>query len=178
MKKIFKIIGIIFIAFYCLMTIGLTICLLNYNDYNITEINDKTLIIITDSELESNNYKKGDLVVVTKNDNSDIAIGDKIFFYDIDHNKEEVIINIGSVVNKEKITDTESTFTMNGEYLLSSEYVIGKTDTSKIYHGFGSVLAILESRLGFLFLIIFPILVLFIYEIYAVIREIKNPDEK
>ena len=34
------------------------------------------------------------------------------------------------------------------------------------------------SRIGFLFLIIFPILTVFIYEIYAVIKEIKSPNEE
>ena len=67
---------------------------------------------------------------------------------------------------------------MNGDYKLSSEYVIGKTKTSKTYHKLGSILAVLESRIGFLFLIIFPILIVFIYEIYAVIKEIKSPNEE
>ena len=67
---------------------------------------------------------------------------------------------------------------MNGDYPLSSEFVIGKAETSKTYHNLGSILSVLESKYGFLFLIIFPILVLFIYEIYIVIKEIKNPDEK
>ena len=39
----------------------------------------------------------------------------------------------------------------------------------------GLVLKVLESRLGFLLIIILPILVLFIYQIYAVILEVKRP---
>ena len=53
-----------------------------------------------------------------------------------------------------------------------------KTETSKVYHGLGSVLSVLESRFGFLFLIIFPILILFIYEVFIVIKEVKTPDEE
>ena len=174
MKKILKIIGIILGIIYCIISIALTVCLLNYNDYNITVLGDKTLIIVRDEELEPN-YQKGDLVIVTKNANRDITIGDKIFFYD--DTQDQITVNIGNVVNKENINKKESTYTMNGDYPLSSEYVIGKTETSKVYHKLGSVLAVLESRIGFLFLIIFPILILFIYEIYAVIKEIKSPDE-
>ena len=81
------------------------------------------------------------------------------------------------MVDKKNVNSKESTFTLNGDYLLSSEYFIGKLDTSKVYHNLGSVLNFLESRLGFLFLIIFPIFVLFIYEIFMVIEEIKKPDE-
>ena len=81
MKKVLKIIGIILGAIYCLIAITLTVCLLNYNDYNITELGDKTLIIVRDDDLEPN-YQKGDLVIVKKNPNREIVAGDKIFFYD------------------------------------------------------------------------------------------------
>lgn len=175
MKKVLKIFGIVLGVIYCLIAITLTICLLNYNDYNITELGDKTLIIVRDDELEPN-YQNGDLVIVSKNPNKDILVGDKIFFYNTI--EKQVTVNIGNVVAKENITSKESTFTMNGDYQLSSEYVIGKTETSKVYHSLGSVLSVLESRIGFLFLIIFPILIVFIYEIYAVIKEIKSPNEE
>lgn len=175
MKKVLKIIGIFFGAIYCLIAITLTVCLLNYNDYNITELGDKSLIIVRDDELEPN-YQKGDLVIVKKNLNREINIGDKIFFYNA--NEGQVTVNLGNVISKVNITKKETTFTMNGDYPISSEYVIGKTSTSKVYHKLGSILSTLESKFGFLFLIIFPILVLFIYEIYAVIKEIKSPDEE
>ena len=66
---------------------------------------------------------------------------------------------------------------MDGDYAVSSEYVIGTAKTSKSYSNLGTILGVLESRFGFLFMIIFPILVLFIYEIYAVIRELKSSKE-
>ena len=175
MKKILKIIGIIFIVIYCVISITLTICLLNYNDYNITVLGDKTLIIVKDDGLLPS-YKKGDLVVVRKNPNYEVKAGDKIFFYDKE--EEQVTVNLGTVLSKKNITKTETTYTMNGDYPISSEYLIGKTETSKVYHGLGSVLSVLESRFGFLFLIIFPILILFIYEVFIVIKEVKTPDEE
>lgn len=175
MKKILKIFGIVLITIYCLVAIALTICLLNYNDYNITVLGDKTFVIVRDNDLLPD-YQKGDLVIVTRNPNRNVVVGDKIFFYSDD--KEEVSVNLGTVVEKVNVTKTETTFTMNGDYPISSEYLIGKTETSKVYHKLGSVLSVLESRFGFLFLIIFPILVLFIYEIFAVIKEIKSPNEE
>lgn len=175
MKKILKIFGIVLITIYCLVAIALTICLLNYNDYNITVLGDKTFVIVRDDDLLPD-YQKGDLVIVTRNPNRNVVVGDKIFFYSDD--KEEVSVNLGTVVEKVNVTKTETTFTMNGDYPISSEYLIGKTETSKVFHKLGSVLSVLESRFGFLFLIIFPILVLFIYEIFAVIKEIKSPNEE
>lgn len=103
MKKILKIIGIIFIVIYCVISITLTICLLNYNDYNITVLGDKTLIIVKDDGLLPS-YKKGDLVVVRKNPNYEVKAGDKIFFYDKE--EEQVTVNLGTVVSKKNITKT------------------------------------------------------------------------
>lgn len=81
MKKVLKIIGGVFILVYAVIAIVLTVCLLNYNDYNITEFKDKSLIIVQDDELRPD-FNDGDLVIVYKNKNSDIKVGDKIFFYD------------------------------------------------------------------------------------------------
>ena len=100
MKKILKIIGIIFIVIYCVISITLTICLLNYNDYNITVLGDKTLIIVKDDGLLPS-YKKGDLVVVRKNPNYEVKAGDKIFFYDKE--EEQVTVNLGTIVSKKNI---------------------------------------------------------------------------
>lgn len=175
LKIIGKTIGITVIGIYGIIAIILTVCLLKYNDYNITEFKDKSLIIVGDDELRPD-FNNGDLVVVYKNKNVDIQVGDKIFFYDTYQN--QVSVNLGSVIDKEVITKDETTFIMDGEYALSSEYVIGAAKTSKVYPNMGKVLGILESRFGFLFIIIFPILILFIYEIYAVIKELKSPEDE
>ena len=169
MKKVLKIGGIILLVVYAAMAITLTLFLLKYNDYNITEINGNSFVIVRDDDLKPD-FNKGDLVVVKKNDNKDIKIGDKIFFYEIEN--EKVTVNF---INKEVVNDKETTFVMDGEYPISSEYVIGKASTSKSYAKLGSVLNVLESRYGFLFIIIFPILIIFIYEIYAAIKEFKSP---
>ena len=51
--------------------------ILNYNKFKITVLNDKSLIIVKDNELEPT-YKKGDLIIVTKNPNKDVKKGDKV----------------------------------------------------------------------------------------------------
>ena len=172
MKKVLKVIGIIFIVAYAALAITLTVFLLNYNKYNITEINGNSFVIIRDNELKPD-FKKGDLVIVKKNKNNEIIVGDKVFFYDT--YKETISVNLATVVDKETIDENETKFVMNGDYPISSEYVIGKAKTSKVYSNLGTILSVLESRFGFLFMIIFPILILFIYEIYIIIKELKSP---
>lgn len=172
MKKVLKIIGVILLVIYVGIAILLTFLLLKYNDYNITEVNGKSFIIVKDDDLKPS-YNKGDLVIVNRGDNSDIKPGDKIFFYDVDDDK--VTVNLGNVIDKSVVNEKEVTFVMDGDYPISSEYVIGKSSTSKSYSNLGSILSVLESRYGFLFIVIFPILILFIYEIYAAIKELKSP---
>lgn len=174
MKKVLKIILGILIVPYLVIVIFLTICLLNYNDYNITELGNKSLIIINDNELEPN-YKKNDLIVVEKNDYANVKNGNMIFFYDNYRNK--ITVNYGKVIDAEKITDDEYTFTVEGDHPISSEFFIGKSDTSRVYSGLGGIINTLESRWGYLFVVVFPILVIFIYEIYAVVMEVKKPLE-
>ena len=57
---------------------------------------------------------------------------------------------------------------------VSGEYVIGKQDTAKVYHGLGTVLGILTSKWGFLFLIILPTLFAIVYEIMMIIELVKE----
>ncbi len=171
MKNVLKIILGIIGAIYLVIVIGVTVCLLCYNDYKVTEINGKSLIIIDNND----KYEKGDLVVFDKN-KDDVQKGDEIFFYEVTNGIAS--INVGNVTNVQKITDTESTFTINGNHDISSGSLIGKTATAKSYSKVGDVLKVLESRFGFLILVILPTLIIFLYEIYEIIIEIKTPIEE
>ena len=159
---------------YLLMVVFLTVCLLNYNDYNITVLGKKTLLIIRDKDLEPR-YKKGDLIIVNKNKFSDVKKGDNILFYD--NYRKEVVVNVGKVIDVEKVNEDETAFTVEGDHTISSDYFIGKASTSKRIEYLGNVLNVLESRWGYLFIVVFPILLIFLYEIYRFIIEIKKPLE-
>ena len=172
MKKVLKVIGILLIVCYMGVALFLTVCLLNYNDYNITEIGNKSLVIVRDDDLEPN-FQKNDLVVVEKNKNNEIRSGDMLFFYNTYQN--QVSVNLGKVQKTQYVNEKETTYFMDGDLGISSQYVLGKAETSKVYSGLGRTLSFLESKWGFLFIIILPILVLFIYQIYAVILEMKRP---
>ena len=103
-----------------------------------------------------------------------IASGDQIFFYEQNKEKKRVVINLAKVVSKRKITNVETTFEIDGGYEYSSEYVIGSAKNTVVYHKLGSVLKILSSRWIFLFVIILPILFIFLYELYEFILEVKR----
>lgn len=170
MKKTLKVVFGILIFIYVATVIFLTTCLLNYNKYNITTFKNSSLIIVEDDKL-GNGLKKGDLVVVKHDVKSEIESGEHIFFYNTYAN--QVDVSFSKVLQTEKI-EKETTFTIEGNYLLSQEYVIGTLENAKVYNGVGGILKALESRWGFLLFVIMPVLFIFIYEIYEVVKEIKT----
>jgi len=165
----------IVLALYAVVAIFLTVCLLNYNEYKITEFGDTSLIVVNDDEL-SPTYKKGSLLVVNKDNADKIKQGDNIIFYNTYNN--QVSLAVGEVIFVEKINETETTYTITGNYDISSEYLVGSANDTKVYPVLGTILGVLESRVGFLIFIIFPITIAFLYEIYVLIAEIKDSNKK
>lgn len=170
MKKI--IYNIVFVI-YAIIAVFVTICLLSYNEYKITEFGDYSWVLITNDEL-GQDFNRGDLVIVNKKD--DIAVGNKIFFYNTyDKNLE---VNYATVKSEEKVTDSQTTYTIEGDYQISSSYVLGSATNATAVGTVGTILSVLESKWGFLFLIILPALIVFIYEIIKIITEIVKSRKK
>ena len=173
MKKFFKFIGGIILTLYILIVVVVTICLLGFNDYNTTVLGTYTLIPVSDDALAPD-YVDGDLLVVNKKSNDDIHVGDSVFFYEENREENAININLGKVTDTRRITDTETTFTMEGDVQFSSEYVIGSTNYCSVYKNLGKVLSILESRWVFLLVMILPVLFIFLYILYSIIIEVKK----
>ena len=76
------------------------------------------------------------------------------------------------------MTNKETTYTLEGERKISSQYVLGPAETAEVIPGVGTVLGILESKWGFLFLIVLPSLLAFIYQISVVIAELKKSNDE
>lgn len=159
-----------FVILYFIVAIMITVCLLSYNKYNITEIGNYSLVLSTDEELKDV-ANKGDLILVEKVKAKNLNVGDKVFFYSIEEN--ETVISAAKIISKEENGWGGTSITVEGNYKLSAENIVGKVDGSKKVPCLGSVLEIMESRLVFLFLIVFPSFIAFIYELYRVVMEVK-----
>lgn len=164
LKSMGKILTIVFLLLYLGVAVFVTVCLLNFNDSRVTQFGDTSLIIV-DEEL-STDYKKGDLVVVKRDDGSLVNEGDSIFFYDPSLNDA---VNYAEV-NGIEYNGNYYTYTIGDNYTVYYDYYIGTHGKSFRY--VGSVLSVLESKWGFLLLVILPVMVAVIFEIYAIIIEI------
>lgn len=67
-------------------------------------------------------------------------------------------------------------FVLEGNTIIDADDVIGTTKNIKVIPNLGTILSILESRYGYLFLIVVVSFVAFLYEIYELIMEIKYGD--
>ena len=169
MKRILKAIFIGIISVIVIIDVIVTAYLINFNEYNVSQIRDYSIIVV-DKNIEG--FKKNELLFIKKNNNDEIKTNDHIFYYNIAD--KDNIINYGKVYNTYKVNDKETTFTVEDNKPVSSQYVIGKGETASSVEHVGSILAILASRWGYLFLIIFPIAILLVVQTYLLYEEIKK----
>ena len=171
MKKVLKIVIGIVVCIYLVVVIFATGFLLNKNDYGVSKFLGKYLIAIDDDSLAPD-YKEHSLLVLDPVTNDDIEIGDKIFYYDTYSPKHQ--IKFTEVTRKEKINEDEVTYTLRDNTLVSSQYVLGSEKTASSQTFLGKLLYILQSKWGFLLIVVFPLFLAFIYEIYAIVKEFKK----
>lgn len=168
-----KVIWNTLVVIYAIIAIFVTICLLSYNKYKISEFGDSALIIIDNRELEPD-FKKGDLVIADRS--YKLEKGEKVFFYDTSN--PVVTIKVAGIKDMQEITPGDITYTLEGNLIVKSEEVIGPADKVTQISKVGTILGILESKWGFLALIVFPSLIAFLYEISELFLEIKNGSKK
>lgn len=174
LKNVWEFVKNFVIIAYILLIIFVTICLLSFNEYKVTEFGKNTIIPIIDEDLEPD-YTVGDLVIVEKGKLSRVDVGDVVFFYRTISGI--TTINYAKITKSEMVTDTEFTYTVEGDYKFSSSYFIGEAENATIIPKVGKVLSVLESKWGFLFLGVFPSLVAFLYTLHYVIVEVQENKE-
>jgi len=165
LKSLGKILLIIFVVIYLLVEMFLAICLLNYNDYRVTVFGDKSFLLLT--EKLDDKYEKNDLLIVTKGKGSDVSAGDSIFFY---NPGENFTINYAEVTDVVDHANNTYTYKIGTTHNVYNEYYIGKD--VKVYKKIGGIMRLLESKWGFLILIVLPTMIALIYEFYEIIIEI------
>ena len=173
MKKVGRFIANTLIVVYAIIAITVTILLLSYNDYQISVIGDYTFVIMKDDELEKHGYPEGALVLVKETKAKNINEGDHIFLYrNISTSQFE--IKYAQVILKDTSGGEYATqYILDGNAIVDHEDVIGTTKDIKVIPHLGTILSILQSRYGYLFLIVVVSFIAFLYEFYELIMEIK-----
>ena len=166
-KVVLGIIGVLYFAFALVMTI----LLLNYNDYGVTQFGNTSLVIIND-EVANEKYDKGDLVIVESKKLEKLKVGDEIFTYRVD-SKGAPHIQIGKIG---EIYEADEAISFENGETYSTDFIAGMAKEK--HPKWGTFLAIVESQWGFLFIVLVPCFLIFIYELYSLIIEIKYGAEE
>lgn len=159
--------------------IFITSCILCRNKFGYTQFSDMTFITVNDSNTKFiQGSKPGDLLIV-RGQQTGLDKGDLIYYYiTVD---EKYVVRTGVIGSKTE-DDYSALYVLNDEEKTSvaSNRVIGKYVST--HPGKGSVLEVLESRFGFLFLVLLPILIVFIYQVYQLVivarYEVVEDDEE
>lgn len=163
----------ILVTIYAIIAIFTTVCLLSYNDSHISTFGNTSLIIIDSKDLEKNQqpFYMGDIVFVTKSKN--LNKNDQVFCYEVYNG--EVSISVATINN---ITVDERSKTNKYELsdgrTLDYNFIIGPVNGVTKMAKVGYILKVLESKFGYLFLVVLPTLLLFLYELYTIVMQIKN----
>lgn len=177
MKKIWNFLRNIILILYAIVAITVTILLLSYNQYKCSEIGGYTFIILNDDGLAPE-YNQGDLLLIKKTKPNKINVGDKIFLYRTLSTKNYEI-KYAEVLGKTENAWTENVnFSLEGDIIISSNDVIGSTEDMKVIPHLGTILSVLESRYGYLFLVVTVTIVAFLYEVYELVMEIKYGEQE
>ena len=155
---------------YFVIAITLTVLLLSYNEYKVSEIGNHVFALSLDDEI-ADVSNKGDLIIIKKEKARNIKVGDRIFFY-VKQDKN-MAISEAKVVKTEEAFGGGTTYVVEGNVRIAERYIIGKSDTAKKIHHLGTIINLLESKLVFLFVVVFPTFIIFLYEAYKVVMEVK-----
>lgn len=175
MKSILNFIKGVFISCWVVLAILTTICLISYNDYKVSVFGDYSLFIVDNKELEPT-FKKYDIVIVKKELSKRYQKDDYVFFY-LGNTDTQSYINLGQISQIDRNGTTEDVYYF-GNSKVNYSNIVGTANEAIVWHKVGLVLSILESRWGFMFLIILPTLFAIVYEIYYITLEVKKEARK
>ncbi len=172
MSKVLGFFKGVLISIWLLFAIIATICLISLNDYGVSEIGNHSIFIIDNDRLEPT-FLENDLVISKKVSQNKYKVGDYAFFY-LENPADEVFINYGKITKIVTADHAEASYYFGDNDIVAHSKMMGLANGSIVYHKWGLVLSIFESKWGFMFLVIFPTIFAIVYEVYSIIEEAKQ----
>lgn len=161
------------VLLYFIVTINFIMINIFRNEYGIIEINKKMLISINKNDI-NNNYKKGDLLIISKTDFNELEKDNLVVVSRKEEYSKKTTIIIGKI---NEIYKREQYIILQNDYTKwNANKIIGKT--SKSIHFMGYVFNIISSSSLFFILILLPIIIYLIDEINTWLKNEKQNKEK
>lgn len=116
-------------------------------------------------------FRAGDLIIIRKCDPATLKEGDVVTFHTIINN--EFALNTHRIAEIQDLGGARSYVTKGDNNELADIHMIADGDIVGKYvchlAGFGKVMSFLSSSMGFLLVIVLPLLIFFIYQVYHLI---------
>lgn len=149
---------------YLFAAIILTFCMFNVNSHGDVKIDNMYLIGMRE---KVSSFSKSSLVY-GKLDLKNITTESEVLYYSSNQIK-------AGVVNEIKESSTKSkTYVVNKNTYVSSEDIIGSVSSTKSIAGLGVFFAFAISSTGYLLCVLFPIALIFLFQIFALVKARKN----
>lgn len=176
MGKIVNFFKEILIGIWIVVAIFTTACLISSNDYGVSEFGDKSIFVVDNRSLEEYGFDKNDIIITTKGLEKEYNEGDGVFFY-YGNKETRSYINFGVIEKVERVEGAQDAFYFANDQV-SYDKILGLANGAKVMKKWGFVLGLLESKWGFMFLIILPTLYAVVYEVYTIAIEVKKKSAK
>ena len=160
------------------------------NDYGVPILGKKVVLCVASESMEPT-IKKGDMItgkILSTEEKAELKEGDIIsFFVDLDGdgakeiNTHRIISVAGEGENVTFRTKGDNNASADGYTLHVKDVICTWKEGDTQWHGFGSFLGFLQSRTGFLCIVVIPLILLFVYEIVRfvlMIVKLKGKDKK
>ena len=166
------------------------------NDYNVPILGDKVILCVASDSMEPT-IQKGDMIAgkaLSLEEKKELKANDVIsFFVDLDGDgKKEInthrivaVFGVGDNIYFRTKGDNAARYPVNvaddGYNVQLDDVICTWKDGDTQWHGFGSFLGFLQSRVGFLCIVVIPLIALFIFEIVRfvmMIVKVKGKDKK
>ena len=166
------------------------------NDYGVPIMGDKVILSVVSDSMEPT-IKKGDMITgktLTLEEKKELKTGDIITFFadldgdgikDINTHRIVAVLGEGDDIGFRTKGDNAARYPTN---VVDDGYTVRLDDVICTWkegdtqcHGFGSFLGFLQSRVGFLCIVVIPLVLFFIYEIVRfvmMIVKLKGKDKK
>lgn len=164
MKKFLKYFWNVLQVLIVIYVVCVSVLILNRNIYNKSEIGNYTFVTIGEDDVSNlNNVKNGDLLIIDSKEK--IVVGDTVYYYS---GSSDDFVVLSDVVTNIKKSDNGYIYLLaNSDYNILSSRIVGSKSIN--IHYLGKIIDVVTSEIGFIFLVLLPILVVFVYQLYQFI---------
>lgn len=143
-----------------------TVCLFTMNEYGVCKMGNYSLFL-TDNLTGYDN----DSLLLVNSDINNVKVNNEIIFYNTYKLRTK---DISKVISIKNINKKEKTFKLSNDKYLSSGDLIGRVKDVIELSFLNILFALFTSKIGYLVLVIFPILFLVIKIAYELITDMKK----